>query len=307
MTQNVLSAIGQTPMIHLSSIWQGPGELHAKAEFLNPGGSMKDRAALGALRRAERTGRLKPGQPVIEMTSGNMGAGLAVVCAVTGHPLTLVMSEGNSPERRRMIAGLGAKLELVPQVDGAPGEVTGPDIDAAKARAVKLAEKNGWYYVDQWNNPGCVEGHETTTGPEIWEDMGGRLDAFVMIVGSCATFVGAGRALKERDADVKLYAVEPAGAAVLAGRDVTKARHKLQGTGYAFTPPMWDESLPDGFLTVTDDEAGAMRTRLGAEEGLYVGYSAAANVAACVKLLQSGELGDAPRIATVLCDTGLKY
>ncbi len=303
----VLTAIGDTPLVPLHKVHRGPGEVLAKLEFLNPGGSIKDRAALKIIERALARGDLVPGQPVVEMTSGNMGAGLAVVCAALGHPLTLTMSEGNSPARVKILRELGVEVILVPQVDGEPGKVTGADIAAAVDVAKRISVEQGAYYVDQFNNPGSVLAHEEGTGPEIWAAADGDLDAFVVAVGSGGTFVGVSRYLKSRHPSILCAAVEPAGAAVLAGKPVTKPQHVIQGTGYGSVPPHWQPDLMDESIAVTDEEAVLWHRRLAVEEGLYVGYSAAANVCAAVKLLESRRLGPDARVVTVLCDTGLKY
>src|SRR5207249_789778 len=194
-----------------------PGRVLAKAEFRNPGGSMKDRAAIQIVRDAEHDGRLRPGQTVVEMTSGNMGAGLAIACGATGHPFVAVMSSGNSPARRAQMAALGAEVVLVDQVDGAAGRVTGRDIEAAVQKAVALTGERRAFYVDQFNNPSGVRAHETTTGPEIWKQTGGRLDAFVCVVGTGASLVGTSRCLRARSDRVRVYAVEPQRSRPLAG------------------------------------------------------------------------------------------
>lgn len=305
--KSALELIGGTPLLELGRVHPGPGRLLAKAEFLNPGGSMKDRAAKGAVLGARERGDLAPGQPVVEMTSGNMGAGLAVVCAVLGHPLVLTISAGNSPARVRMMEALGAEVEVVPQVDGEPGRVTGADVAAAERRAREVAAERGGFYVDQFANGDCLRAHEETTGPEIWEQTGGRLDAFLSVVGTGATLLGAGRFLRSRDPGVRIGAVEPASAAILASGAVADPRHALQGSGYGLVPPHWDPDLVDFFLQVGDEEAATWQQRLAREEGLYVGMSAAANVAAAASLLAGGELGLEPTVVTVLCDTGLKY
>jgi cysteine synthase A len=304
---SAIGLIGRTPLVCLARIAGERGTLLAKAEFMQPGGSVKDRAALAAIVAARAGGQLAPGQPVVEMTSGNMGAGLAVVCAALGHAFHAFMSAGNSIERVRMLEALGAKVTRVPQVDGEPGRVTGADIEAAAVAARAFARERGAFYVDQFHNPATVRAHEEGTGPELWAQCGGRLDAFVAIVGSGGTFVGTSRFLKRMHPAPRCYAVEPAGAQVLAGRPVTKAQHLLQGAGYAMVPPQWDPALCDGMLAVTDDEAVAMRRRLGAEAGLYIGYSAAANVAAALQLFDRGLVPRGATVATVLCDTGLKY
>lgn len=304
---SALEMIGNTPLVALKRLHPGPGTVLAKAEFVQPGGSVKDRAARQIIREAYATGKLVAGQPVVEMTSGNMGAGLAVVCNVTGNPFVAVMSVGNSPERVKMLRALGAEVVTTPQVDGVPGQVTGADIAAAVERARGITRERNAYYVDQFNNPGSTRAHELGTGPEIWAALGERLDAFVAIVGSGGTFVGTSRFLKRCKPALVCAAVEPAGAEVLAGKPVSKSRHVLQGTSYGSVPPHWNPKLCDTFLTVTDEEATACRQELAKREGLYVGFSAAANVCASVKLVQGGRLGTAPTVVTVLCDTGLKY
>lgn len=304
---SALDLIGRTPLVELRRIHPGPGRLLAKAEHVQPGGSIKDRAALRVLLDARESGRLAPGQPVIEMTSGNMGSGLAVVCGVLGHRFTAAMSAGNSPQRARMLEALGAEVVLVPQVDGRPGEVTGSDIRAATETAVEIAARRGAFYVDQFNNPACLAAHEEGTGPEIWEDLDGRLDAFVAIVGTGGTFLGTSRYLKGRRPEILCAAVEPEGAEVLAGKPLVKPKHRLQGTGYALIPPQWDPALADLFLAVSDEDATEWRRLLATREGLHVGFSSGANVCAAARLLASGRLPPEATVVTILCDTGLKY
>ncbi|MBK4216095.1 cysteine synthase family protein [Paracoccus caeni] len=307
MLTSALDLIGHTPLVSLDRIHAGPGRIVAKAEFLQPGGSVKDRAAKAILLAARQDGRLKPGMPVVEMTSGNMGAGLAVVCAALGHPFIATMSAGNSPARARMMEGLGAKVVLVPQVDGAPGQVTGADVTAAADEAARIGREEAAFYVDQFNAVEGILAHETSTGPEILEQYGGRVDGWVAAVGTGCTFIGVARALKAANPATLCVAVEPEGSEPLAGRPVTKPRHIVQGTSYGAIPPHWDAGLMDFSLTVTDEEVEHWHRQLAIREGLYVGYSAAANVCAAAKLLASGRLGGNATVATVLCDTGLKY
>jgi cysteine synthase A len=281
------------------------GCIVAKAEYLQPGGSVKDRAALTAVESARARGGLSAGQTVVEMTSGNMGAGLAVVCGALGHPFVAVMSAGNSPERARMMRGLGAEVVLVEQVEGTPGRVTGADIAAAAERARTLARERGAWYVDQFNNADCFAAHELGTGPEL-RAAHPRIDAFVACVGSGATLIGTLRDLKRHDPALLGIAVEPDGAAILGGEPVTKPAHLLQGTGYGIVPPLWDAALVDAFATASDDEAAHERAALG-RAGLYVGFSSGANVAASRRLLASGRLRDGAIVATILSDSGLKY
>lgn len=304
---SALDLIENTPLFELSNIYKGGGKLFGKAEFVQPGGSVKDRAALHIIRDAYANGRLKKGQPVVEMTSGNMGAGLAVVCNVLGNPFTAVMSEGNSPARARMLEGFGAKVVLVPQVNGAPGMVTGSDIDAATQKAKMIAEQSQGYYVDQFNNASSILAHYRGTGPEIYHSIGAELTAFVAAAGSGGTFIGASRFLKEQRLNIVCATVEPAHARILAGKEIENPKHIIQGMGYGVQLPHWQAELVDEYLAVSDEEADRYRHILAQKEGLYVGYSAAANVCAAIKLIESGRIGDSPVVATILCDTGLKY
>ncbi|WP_425409955.1 PLP-dependent cysteine synthase family protein [Hyphococcus sp.] len=301
------SLVAQTPLIDLRRVYEGPGRILGKCEFMQPGGSMKDRNGRWAIKTALATGALKPGGAVIEMTSGNMGAGLAVACAQYGHPFTAVMSEGNSIARAKVMEAFGATVIRVPQVSGEPGKVTGEDIASAQAFASARAEETGAYYVDQWRNRACFAAHYESTGPEIWNQTGGKVDAYVMMVGTGATLIGAGRYLKEQNLAIVVSAVEPEGAEPLAGKTIVKPKHVIQGAGYAHIPDLFDMNLMDESLAVSDDEAESWRRALGAREGVFVGYSAAANVCASAKLIASGRLGDDPTIVTILCDTGMKY
>lgn len=305
--QSAVDLIGNTPLVALRRLYPGPGAVLAKVEFVQPGGSVKDRAARCIIENARQRGLLVEGQPVIEMTSGNMGAGLAIVCNVLGHPFTAVMSAGNSPERARMMRSLGADVVLVAQVDGVPGKVTGADIAAAACEAQRLAAERGAFYVDQFHNPDNVRAHEETTGPEIWKAVGAELSAFVAAVGSGGTFIGTSRFLKRQNPAIVCMPVEPTGAQPLAGKPVVKQQHVLQGAGYGAPPPQWEAILADGFLSVTDQEAAHYRTLLATRESLHVGFSSAANVCAAIKLAHSGRLGLAPTIVTLLPDTGFKY
>jgi len=304
---SALDLVRQTPLVALDRVHTGPGRIVAKAEFMLPGGSMKDRSAWAILSAAKADGRLRPGMTVVEMTSGNMGAGLAVVCAVLGHPLVLIMSAGNSAARVRMLEGLGAKVVLVPQVDGSPGQVTGADISAASAVALSYSGKCNGFLVDQFNAAEPISAHQHETGAELIEQAGMPIAAWVASVGTGATFMGVARALKAVRETTRCYAVEPQGSQPLAGFFVDKPRHIIQGIGYGTVPPHWEPNLCDGTMAVSDEEAESWRVRLAWEEGLYVGYSAAANVCAASRLLASGILGSNAVVATILCDTGMKY
>jgi cysteine synthase A len=304
---SALDLIGNTPLVALDRIHRGPGRIIAKAEFLQPGGSVKDRAAKAILLAALADGRLRTGVPVVEMTSGNMGAGLSVACAALGHPLVVTMSVGNSPARARMLEGLGAEVILVDQVDGSPGQVTGRDIEAAADIAREIALARGGFYVNQFNAAEGIDAHEATTGTEILDQFGAPVDGWVAAVGTGCTFMGVAKALKAVDTMTLCAAVEPVGNRPLAGEAIVKLKHVLQGVGYGSVPPHWNPALMDLSIAVSDDEAGEWRRRLAREEGLYVGYSAAANVCAAAWLLKSGRLSRDAVVATVLCDTGLKY
>ncbi len=307
IASSATALIGETPLIALDRIHRGPGRIIAKAEFMQPGGSVKDRAALAILDAARADGRLVPGQAVVEMTSGNMGAGLAVACAAYGHRLIVTMSAGNSPARAKMLESLGAEVMLIAQIDGTPGRVTGADIAVAADAAQQIAVESRAFYVDQFNATEPVRAHEHTTGREILTQANCPIAAWVAAVGTGATFMGVARALKSASPATWCVAVEPEGSAPLAGKSVTKPGHLLQGTGYGAVPPHWDAALMDESMAVGDADATAWRHRLAVEEGLYVGYSAAANVCAASRLLNSGHLPDDAVVATVLCDTGLKY
>ncbi|MDG6996882.1 MAG: cysteine synthase family protein [Nitrososphaerota archaeon] len=303
---SVLEAIGRTPLVSLSRISNRRGlRFHAKLEFYNPGLSVKDRVAKRLIEEAEEKNLIRPGDTVIERTSGNMGTGLALVCAVKGYRFVAVMSEGNSVERRKMLSAMGADVILVPQAPGGrPGFVSGEDLELVEQKTVVLKEELHAYRPDQFNNPEAARAHELTTGEEIWEQMEGKLDAFVAYVGSGGTFVGVSRALKKHDPSIKCYAVEPELAPYLAGGRVISTRHRIQGGGYAFKPKFWDERLVDGYLTVSDSEAIAAARMLAQREGIFAGFSAGANVAAIVKLGQDLEGGD---VVTIIPDSGLKY
>jgi cysteine synthase len=287
---SALDLIGNTPLLALDRVYSGRGRIFAKAEFVQPGSSVKDRAALTIIQDAIGRGDLQSGQAVVSMTSGNFGAGLAVVCCVMGHPLVVTMSAGNSPNRARMIQNLGAELVLVPQVDGSPGLVTGADLQAATVAAIQIAKERNALYIDQFREQGSVRAHEQGTGPELWNQLEGKIDGFVACVGSGGTFVGVSRFLKRQSRTIVCAAVEPEGVEALAGNPMSRARHILQGTGYGTVPPLWDPDLMDLSIAISDSEATDWRERLARREGLYVGYSAAANVCAAAKLLESGSI-----------------
>jgi cysteine synthase A len=305
---SVLGAIGRTPAVELARITTGlEGRIVAKLEYLNPGLSKKDRIARRIVLDALDDGRLRPGQPVVELTSGNTGTGLAIVCGVLGHPFVAVMSEGNSPERARMMRALGARVELVPQAPGSrPGFVTGDDLARVETRARELTEELGAFRADQFLNPSAARAHEEETATELWEQTGGRIDAFLDFVGTAGSFAGVARGLTARSAAVRCYVLEPAGAAPLSGAPVTDAAHRMQGGGYVMAElPLLAGVAVDGYLAVDDEAAIAMARRLAREEGIFAGFSSGAVVAAALELLAGPHRGGT--VAVLLADSGLKY
>jgi len=306
---SALDLIGNTPLVELSRICAGlDGRILAKCEFLNPGGSKKDRIALQIVRDAEADGRLTPGQPVVELTSGNTGAGLAIVCSLTGHPFVAVMSKGNTVERAQMMRGLGAEVVLVDQAPGSPhGQVSGEDLALVEAEAQRIVRDRGAFRADQFELGSNYRAHYLGTGPEILRQAD-RIDAFCDFVGTGGSFAGCAKAFKEHDPSIACYIVEPAGSPALAGGQVANPSHRIQGGGYSRrTLTMLEESgvQPDGYLTITDDEAIACAHRLAKEEGLFVGFSSGANLAAALQLLAGPHRGAS--LAILLNDTGLKY
>jgi cysteine synthase A len=226
---SVLEAIGNTPLIELSRLSRGlPGRILLKLDYLNPGFSKKDRVALGIVEEAERSGALQPGQTVVELTSGNMGTGLAIVCAVKGYPFVAVMSRGNSTERAQMMRALGAEVVLVEQAPGSPaGQVSGADLALVEARARQITSERNAFRADQFVRAGNWRSHAQTTGPEILRQAG-RVDAFCDFVGSGGTFRGCAEALRQANPAVRCYVVEPADAAVLAGHTAAQANHAFR-------------------------------------------------------------------------------
>lgn len=302
----IIETIGDTPLVRLGNISPGGLEIYVKLEFYNPGLSIKDRVALRFINEAERQGLIKPGDTVIERTSGNMGTGLAIVCKAKGYRFIAVMSEGNSVERRRMLKSLGAEIVLVPQAPGGkPGFVSGEDLELVEVKTKELIHQRSAYRPDQFNNPDNARAHEFTTGEEIWEQSGGKIDAFVSYVGSGGTFVGISSALKKHNSNIKCFPIEPVNAPYLAGGEIKSTRHRIQGGGYAFKPAFWNESLVDGYLTVSDEEAMSTARDLAEKESIFAGFSGGANVAGAIKL--KNVLGKDSVVVTVLPDSGMKY
>lgn len=310
LLENIYEAIGETPMLHLHRITEHygvEGSIYAKLEYLNPGYSKKDRPALQMIEEAEASGALKPGQTVIELTSGNTGTGLSLVCQSKGHPFIAVMSEGNSMERARMMRALGAEVILVPQCPGSvKGQVSGKDLELVEQRTVELVKERGAFRADQFKLDSSYRAHLLHTGEEMWEQSNGKIDAFLDTVGSGGTFEGCAEALKAHNPAIRCYVVEPESAAVYAGHPLRdEGRHKVQGCGYAMDLPKIKRENIDGLVQVNDEESLQMTRDLARLEGCFVGISAGANVAAALKLLRGAEKGKT--IVLTLNDSGLKY
>lgn len=310
LAHSIIDVIGCTPMVELHRCVRAKGlrgRLLAKLESFNPGSSKKDRVALEIIREARADGSLREGQTVVELTSGNTGTGLAIVCRALGHPFVAVISRGNSVERVRQMTALGAEVVLVDQAPGSvPGQVSGDDLALVEVRTEQIVAERGAFRANQFERAGSVLAHERYTGPEIWEQSGGDVDVFLDLAGTAGSFTGVTRALKKQKPDVRAYLVEPVGAAILAGRAVTDPRHKLQGAGYARPDlPLFDRTLVTGYLQVTDDDAIAAARFLAAEEGIFAGFSTGAHLAAAWQLLAGPEAGST--IAFLVCDSGLKY
>jgi cysteine synthase A len=310
LLQSITGAIGDTPLIELNRVAEHlhlEGRLLMKLEYLNPGFSKKDRIALEMINDARSDGSLLPGQAVVELTSGNTGTGLAIVCRALGHPFIAVMSRGNTIERARMMQALGAEVVLVDQAPGSPpDQVSGEDLALVEDRAVAIVDERGAFRADQFELASSAAAHERHTGPEIWEQSGGSVDVFVDFVGSGGSFGGVARYLRGVNPDLRAYVVEPDGAAALSGEEILNPSHKIQGGGYSMKElSLVDRSLITGFIKVTDDDAVEMTRLLAREEGVFAGFSSGANLVAAVRLLQGPERG--ATIALLACDSGLKY
>lgn len=308
ISASVAEAIGDTPLVDLQRITENlDGRVLIKLEYLNPGHSKKDRAARRIIEEAEKSGALGPGKTVIELTSGNMGTGLAIICAAKGYPFVAVMSKGNSPERARMMRSLGAEVILVDQgKDSRPGEVSGDDLKLVDDEATRLTSERDAFRADQFGHSGNSAAHYDGTAPEIWRQSDGCITAFCDFAGSGGTFAGCARYFKEQNPDVSCFVIEPEGAAALSGEPVTKPDHPIQGGGYSISDlTQLDGITPDGYLTVSSKDAIDCARRLAREEGIFAGFSTGANLSAALDLLQ-GPLPGAT-IAIVACDSGMKY
>ena len=296
IADSVPELIGNTPLVRLSRVVPaGAAEVLGKLESLNPAGSVKDRIALAMIEDAEARGVLKPGDTIVEPTSGNTGIGLAMVAAVKGYKLMLTMPEDMSVERRRLLQRYGAQLVLTPAIEGMSGAVYA---------AQEMSEKKGAFFMpQQFNNPANPEIHRKTTAREILEATDGRIDAFVAGVGTGGTITGVGEVLKAELPDVRVVAVEPSRSPVLGGGKA--GIHGIQGIGASFVPGVLNREAYDELIEVKDEDANAMTVRLTKEEGLLVGISSGANVWAAVQVAK--KLGAGKRVVTILADTGERY
>jgi len=292
---SILDTIGRTPVVRLHRLAPKHVTLYAKVEAFNPGGSVKDRLALAIILDAEARGQLKPGDTVIEATSGNTGVALAMVCAARGYKFVAVMSDSFSMERRKLMRAYGAKLILTPAAERGSGMVR---------RAAELAEKHGWFLARQFTNPANPAYHRQTTAAEILRDFAGRrLDHFVTGWGTGGTLTGVGEVLKVARQEVRVTTCEPAGASLLAGKEWQP--HKIQGWTPDFVPEVLNRDVADAILPIDDVLARDTARRLAQEEGIFVGISAGATAAAALEVARNADEGAV--ILTMLPDTGERY
>jgi cysteine synthase A len=291
LIDSVLEAVGKTPLIRLKKM--SSGNVVVKAEFLNPGGSIKDRVAKHIIESAEKEEKLQPGMVIIEATSGNTGIGLSLVGVQKGYRVICVMPENMSEERKKIIQAFGGEIIFTPAEESLPGSLK-------KMHEITQAEKGKYFIANQFVNPRNPEIHYLETGPEIWHDTNGEIDIFVTGVGSGGTLQGIGKFLKEKNPDVKIVAVEPKKSATLLGRE--PGLHQIQGIGDGFIPDVLDVNLIDMVFTISDEEAVETTRRLSREEGLLVGTSSGANVFAALHMDNGRN-----RVVTILPDRAERY
>ena len=292
---HITEAFGNTPLVRINKINDGSaGNIYAKLEFYNPTSSIKDRLAIAMIDAAEASGELKPGGTIVEATSGNTGIGVAMVAAVRGYKSIFTMPESVSKERRKLILAFGAELVLTPAADGMKGAV---------AAAEKLGE-SGAVLVRQFENEAGPTIHYKTTGPEIWRDLGGKVDAFVSGIGTGGTITGTGRFLKEKNPAIKVFGVEPAASPILNGG--APGPHPLQGIGANFIPNILDRTVYDEILDATADDAIKFARRAAAEEGILAGISSGATLWAAIEVAKRQEFAG-KNIAVILASSGERY
>lgn len=297
--RDLIETIGNTPLVAMSRLaaaYQAVAEIAAKVERFNPGGSVKDRAALGMILAAEQNGSLARGGTIIEPTSGNTGVGLAWIARLKGYRVILTMPESMSLERRKLLQASGAELVLTPACEGMTGTIR---------RADELRQSTpGSVILGQFDNPANPESHESTTAEEIWRDTDGEVDVFVATVGTGGTLTGTARGLKRHRPSVRIVAVEPASSPVLSGGEA--GAHAIQGIGAGFVPGNYDATLVDEVLTVTNEDAFRLMRELASMEGLLVGISSGAAMSAALQLARRAEYAG-KRIVVLLPDTGERY
>ncbi len=292
---SILNTIGRTPIVRINRLAPAHVTMYVKCEFFNPLSSVKDRLAIAIIEDAERTGALKPGQTVVEATSGNTGIALAMVCAAKGYPFVATMAESFSVERRRIMRMLGAKVILTPAAERGSGMVR---------KAEELARKHGWFLARQFENEANPAYHRQTTGPEILSDFAGRrLDVFVTGWGTGGTLTGAGEMIRLARPEVKIVVTEPAGASLLQGKEFKP--HKIQGWTPDFVPAVLNRSVPHEILPVADEEAIAAARALAAREGIFCGISSGGTFAGALKIAEQAAQGSV--ILAMLPDTGERY
>jgi len=294
--EDIAAAVGYTPLVRINKLGSGRAEILCKLESKNPCGSIKDRIAKYMVEAAQEAGLIGPQTVLVEPTSGNTGIGLAFICAAKGIPLILTMPESMSIERRKLLLMFGARIILTPSDRGIKGAVE-------KAEQI-VAENPGAYMLQQFRNPANPKAHRETTAKEIWIDTDGKVDILVSAVGTGGTLTGCGEALRGKNPDLKIVAVEPKDSAVLSGG--APGRHKIQGIGAGFVPEVLRTDLIDEVLRVTNEDALQMARRLAAEEGILAGISAGANVWGAVQLANRPE-NEGKTIVTFICDTGERY
>jgi len=294
VANDITGLIGETPIVKLKNTDENSADIYAKLEFSNPGSSVKDRIALAMIERAEEEGKLKPGDTILEPTSGNTGIGLALVAAAKGYKLAVVMPDTMSQERRNLLRAFGAELYLTPGANGMKGAIE---------KAEELRDEHGYFMPQQFDNEANPEVHARTTGEEIVKQMSDGLDAFISGIGTGGTITGAGKVLKDHFDDVKIYAVEPVDSPVLSGG--SPGPHKIQGIGAGFVPKVLDTDIYDDVIQISNEEAFEAAQKTARKDGVLGGVSAGAAIAAAEKVAE--QLGQGKKVLAILPDNGERY